>query len=168
MNSEPKLQDRTAIPYVGIRSQVTMAEMGPTLPPLWGEIFAWLGSKGINPAGAPFWRYRIVDMEKTLEIDVAIPLAEAISGEGRIIADTLPAGRYLTMIYTGPYEGDGLMHATDHFLKWADRNGIVWDKWPEGETGEGWDARLEHYWTDPTEQPDPNKYETELAFKTKG
>ena len=60
------------------------------------------------------------------------------------------------------------MNATDYLLKWADKNGIAFDKWPSGDTGEGWNARLENYWTDPAQQPDTNQYETELAFKTAG
>jgi len=167
MISEPKLEDRAAIPYVAIRAQVTMGEM-PTLPKLWDEVAGWLGSKGIAPTGAWFWRYRIVDMTNKLEIDVGIPLATPVKGEGRIIADTIPAGRYVTMVYTGPFEGDGLMNATRDLLAWADKNGIVWDKWPAGSTGEGWQARIENYRTDPAKEPDPQKYETELAFKTAG
>ena len=165
MINEPKLEDRAAIPYVAIRSQVTMDEM-PGLPPLWNEVYGWLGSKGIQPAGAPFWRYRIVDMENKLEIDVGVPVASAVSGEGRIIADVIPAGHYVTMVYTGPFEGDGLMKATESLLNWADKNGITWDKWPAGATGEGWSSRLENYWTDPAQESDPQKYETELTFKT--
>lgn len=165
MISQPKLEDRAAIPYVAIRSQVSMDEM-PKLPSLWDEVYGWLGSKGIQPVGAPFWKYRIVDMENKLEIDVGVPIATPVAGEGRIVADTIPAGRYVTMVYTGPFEGDGLMKATESLLNWADKNGIVWDKWSSGSTGEGWKARLENYWTDPQAEPDPQKYETELAFKT--
>src|SRR4051812_756111 len=129
MITEPKLEDRAEQPYVAIRSQVTMDEM-PGLPPLWDEVYGWLASKGIQPAGAPFWKYRIVDMENKLEIDVGVPVATAVAGEGRIVADTNAAGRYVTMVYTGPFDGDGLMKATESLLKWADKNGIAWDKWP--------------------------------------
>jgi effector-binding domain-containing protein len=64
--------------------------------------------------GAPLWRYRVIDMAAKLEIDVAVPVAGAAIGDNRIIADILPAGRYATLIYTGPYEG--LMQATADLL----------------------------------------------------
>ena len=163
MITEPKIEDRNEQHYVGIRTQVTMQEMGPVLPPLWGEVYGWLASKGLKPAGAPLWRYRIVDMEAKMEIDVGVPVATTVTGDGRVTADILPAGRYATLIYTGPY--DGLMRATGDLLDWAKEKAIVWDKWPVGPTGEGWRARVENYLTDPKEEPDSAKWETELAFK---
>jgi len=161
--TEPKLAHRDEQPYVAIRSQVTMQELGTVLPPLIGEVFGWLGSKGVEPAGAPFWRYLVIDMEAKLEIDVAVPVATAVAGEGRIIADVLPAGRYAVLMHTGPY--DDLIEVTAALLAWAEEKGLVWDKWSAGPRGEGWRARIETYFTDPTEEPDPAKWETELAFK---
>jgi hypothetical protein len=65
MITEPKIEDRNEQPYVGIRTQVTMQEIGKVLPPLWGEVYGWLASKGLKPAGAPLcviasliWRRR--------------------------------------------------------------------------------------------------------------
>jgi hypothetical protein len=54
MITVPKIGDRNEQPYVGIRTQVTMGEMGKALPPLWGEVYGWLASKGFKPAGPPF------------------------------------------------------------------------------------------------------------------
>ena len=86
-----------------------------------------------------------------------------MTGDGRVTAEILPVGRYATLIYTGPY--DGLMRATADLLAWAKEKAIVWDSWPVGPTGEGWRARVENYLTDPKEEPDSGKWETELAFK---
>ena len=44
MITEPKIEDRNDQHYVGIRTQVTVQEMGPVLPPLWGEL-VWLVGK---------------------------------------------------------------------------------------------------------------------------
>jgi hypothetical protein len=102
-------------------------------------------------------------MEAKMEIDVGVPVATTVTGDGRVTAEILPAGRYATLIYNGPY--DGLMRATAHLLAWAKGKGIAWDKWPVGPTGEGWRARVENYLTDPKEEPDSAKWETELIFK---
>jgi effector-binding domain-containing protein len=163
MITEPKIEDRNEQSYVGIRAQVTMQELGKTLPPLWGEVYGWLASKCVKPAGAPLWRYLVIDMAAKLEIDVGVPVAASLTSDNRIIADTLLAGRYATLIYTGPYEG--LMQATADLLAWADRKGIVWDKWAVGSGGEGWRARIENYLTDPRAEPDSTKWQTELAFR---
>lgn len=165
MITEPKLEDRPAQPYVGIRRRVPMQQLG-TLPALWDDVYAWLASKNIEPADAPIWNYRVIDMERELEIDVAVPVAAPVSVEGEFITETLPAGRYVTMSYFGPYEGPGLMHATRDLLIWADANGVTFDKQPEDTGGERWAARIERYITDPMQEPDSAKWETELIFKT--
>jgi effector-binding domain-containing protein len=120
--TEPKIEHRNEQPYVGIRAQVTMQELGKTLPPLWGEVYGWLASKGVKPAGAPLWRYLVIDMAAKLEIDVGVPVATPLTGDNRITADTLPSGRYATLIYTGPYEG--LMQATADLLAWQRRKAL--------------------------------------------
>src|ERR1700759_2904270 len=114
MITEPKIEYRSEQPYVGLRAQVTMQELGQLLPPLWGEVYGWLASKGLKPAGAPLWRYRVIDMAAKLEIDVGVPVATPVTGDNRITADPLPAGRYATIVDTGPYEG--LLHATAELL----------------------------------------------------
>jgi effector-binding domain-containing protein len=163
MITEPKIEDRNDQHYVGIRTQVTMQELGKLLPPLWGEVYGWLANKGLKPAGAPLWRYRVIDMAAKLEIDVGVPVGRPVTGDNRIIADTLPAGRYATVVYTGPY--GGLMQATADLLAWAHNKGIVWDRSDQGSKGESWGARIEHYLTDPREEPNSEKWQTELAFK---
>ena len=46
----------------------------------------------------------------------------------------------------------------------ARRRGLTWDR-SDGAEGEQWVARLEFYLTDPDDEPDMNKWETELAFR---
>src|SRR5258708_25709581 len=103
MITEPKIEHRNAQPYMGIRAEVTMQELGKELLPLWGEVYGWLASKGLKPIGAPLWRYRVIDMAAKLEIDIARPVAGAGAGANRINADILSPGLYAPSIYTGPY-----------------------------------------------------------------
>lgn len=158
---EPNLEDRNAQHYVGFRSQVTMQELPAAMDQL-SEVFTWLESKGVAPTGAPFLRYLVIDMEAKLEIDVALPVANAMTGEGRMIADVLPAGRYVTLLSTGDYSN--LVAVVAEVLAWAEKKSLVWDKWPASPRGEGWRARIETYLTNPAEEPDPEKWQTELAF----
>ncbi len=98
-------------------------------------------------------------MDKKLEIDVAVPIASAVKGDGQIIADVLPAGRYATMLHTGhPSE---LEEATANLLAWAEKNNIQWKM-----NGERWGGRVEWYYSGPDTEPDMSKWETELAFLT--
>ncbi|MCI0395723.1 MAG: GyrI-like domain-containing protein [Chloroflexi bacterium] len=161
MITKPKLEHRGEQPYGAIRTQVSIP-FGAVLPPLWGELFTWLGRQGIAPAGAPFIRYLTTDMTKKLDIEVGVPVAAAVPGEERITAGVFLAGRYAVTVYTGPY--DGLVEATAQFLAWAEENGVVWQKTSTAEHDELWIARIEFYLTDPAEEPDPEKWQTELAF----
>jgi effector-binding domain-containing protein len=163
MLSQPKLEQRAEQHYAAIRAQPTMRTIGPTAGPLLGELFGWLEGHGIAPAGPPFFRYLVIDMEGELQLDVGVPVENAISPEGSVIAGSLPAGEYATALHTGHY--DGLADATAELLEWADRNGIVWDR-EQTPAGEAWGARVEHYLTNPDEEPDPARFETLLAFRT--
>jgi effector-binding domain-containing protein len=157
--TEPKLVERGEQQYVAIRRTVKMGELGTVLPPLIDDVFGWLAQKGIEPSGAAFWRYNVVDMENGLEVDVAVPVASAVKGEGGIISDSLPAGKYAIMLHTG--HPDELEEATGTLLAWAEKQGIKWKM-----NGERWSGRVEWYYSGPDVEPDMTKWETELAFLT--
>jgi effector-binding domain-containing protein len=164
MSSAPEIVTRAAQPYAAIRARVTMADLG-TLGARFGEVFAWLGARGLEPAGAPFWRYNVIDMARKLEVDVAVPVAAAVDGDDRVVSGVLPAGRYATLTHVGhPSELAGV---TKTLLDWAAGEGLTWDM-SLGEDGERWGARLEIYLTDPSEEPDMSKWVTELAFRLAG
>jgi hypothetical protein len=57
-----------------------------------------------------------------------------------------------------------LMAATSALLDWADGRELAWDV-SQTDAGEKWGCRLEFYLTDPAEQPDTSKWQTELAFR---
>jgi hypothetical protein len=56
------------------------------------------------------------------------------------------------------------MAATGALLEWAKAHGLTWDV-KETEEGEKWGCRVEFYLTDPAEQPDMDKWQTQLAFR---
>ena len=49
------------------------------MPPLNQEVFAWLGGGGAAPAGAPFWKYNVIDMAREIEIEAGVPVAAAVA-----------------------------------------------------------------------------------------
>ena len=161
--SAPEIVTRAEQPYVAIRGHVSMAELG-AFAVRTGEVFAWLGSRGLTPAGPPFLKYNVIDMMRQLEVENGVPLTAPVedTGEGEVISGVLPAGRYATVTHVGhPSE---LAGATKALLDWAAGQGLTWDMSP-GETGERWGSRLEFYLTDPREEPDMSKWITQLAFK---
>jgi effector-binding domain-containing protein len=163
MLTPPKLEERDEQPYAAIAVRVTMSEIGAKVPPLVPEVFGWLGQRGIAPSGPPFFRYLVIDMRGILEIEAGVPTAVAVTGDGRVRAGSFPAGRYATAVHTG--HPDELVAATAELLAWAEANEISWQI-EESPAGDVWGARIEFYLTDPREEPDMAKWQTELVFLT--
>jgi effector-binding domain-containing protein len=161
MIGKPKLEDRKEQPYVGIRTQVSMKKFGKVIPQLLGEVFAWLDKQGVAPAGAPFMRFHVINMETEMDVELGVPVASALSGNNRITAGVLPAGRYAALVYIGVKNG---RQGNKALLDWGVEKGLVWDRW-EAENGDGFGARIESYLTDPEKEPDQAKWETEVAIK---
>ena len=161
MSDAAEIVTRAEQPYVAIRGHVSMAEIG-AFAVRTPEVFAWLGARGVAPAGPPFLKYNVIDMMRQLEIDNGVPVAAPVDGDGDVIAGVVPAGRYATLTHVGhPSE---LAGTTKALLDWAAGQGLTWDMSP-GETGERWGSRLEIYFTDPREEPDMSKWVTQLAFR---
>jgi effector-binding domain-containing protein len=161
MISEPKLEDRREQPYVGIRTQAAMQELPDVIPQLLDEVFAWLREQGVEPAGAPFIRYHVIDMQAKLDIELGSPVASPLLGDHRVKAGVLPAGRYAALVYTGVKNG---IKGNKALLDWARAKGIRWDRWDD-ENGDAFGARYESFLTDPADEPDPAKWETEVAIR---
>ena len=158
---EPTVITRGEQPYVGIRRTVTMRsipEIADQVPVLAG----WLGQRGIAPAGAPFLRYLVIDMDRELVVEAGFPVAAPVEGDGEVFPGVLPAGRYVSAVHVG--HPSGLYDATTELNAWADAQGLRWDV-EQTPAGDSFACRLECFLTDPRVQPDMDKWETELVFK---
>jgi effector-binding domain-containing protein len=164
MEIQAQVVQRDAQAYVAIREAVTMetiSEIADRIP----EVFGWLGARGVEPTGAPFLKYNVIDMGRRLEIEAGVPVAAEVAGEGDVLAGVLPAGRYATVRHVGPF--DQLVDVTAALLDWAAKQGLEWDV-VDTDEGQRWGCRLEIYETDPRAEPDMSKWETVLAFKLAG
>ncbi len=161
MTEIPTIVERAEQPYMAISGRVTMRtfnEIADRLPGLFG----WLRSRGVQPAGAPFFKYNVIDMDRQLEVEAGVPVAAPVNGGDQILSGVLPAGRYATVTHIG-HPGQ-LVDVTAALLAWAAEQGLRWDM-SETVDGERWGCRLELLKTNPAEEPDPDKWETELAFR---
>ena len=163
MAAQPEITERTEQPYVAIRALVTMQTLGEVMPPLHPEVRRWLEARGSAPAGRPFCRFNVIDMDRQLEVEAGFPVAAPVPGDGQVLAAVLPAGRYLTDWHTG--HPDSLIDTTRTLLDWAGQQGLIWDMKPTPD-GEQWGCRLEIYHDEPGQ--DMSEWKTELAFKLAG
>jgi effector-binding domain-containing protein len=161
--TEPKIEHRGEQNCVGIRTQVSMDELGNgIIPQLHDEVLEWLNEQGEKPSGQSILRYYVINMPGRLDIEMVWPVAKPVTGNGRIQATVLPAGQYGFVVYTGDYSG--LMEANRVLVDWAKEQGVEWDAWDEP-AGHAFRCRYETYLKDPGDEPDSNKWVTEVAIK---
>lgn len=164
---EPHVITRQDEWYLGTRDTVTMT----TVPRIADRIPALIGALTqafVPPAGAPFLRYRVIDMSAELVIDAGIPIAtridpaEVVGDDPSVFVDQLPGGRYLCTTHRGA--PDELVGVTERLLRWADDHELQLDVRPSP-AGDVWACRLETFLTDPRVEPDMSNWVTELAMR---
>jgi effector-binding domain-containing protein len=165
MITEPTIERRKKQNYLAVRMSVPIP-FGKYLQPAWGEVYEWMMQKEIKPAGPALIRYLTTDMSKELDLDVGFTVDKAVRGTHRIRADVLPAGRYATLLYTGPYRGKDIFKATVALLEWAKVKKVQWDT-SKKKGVEWWNGRVEYYFSDPATEKDPSKFKVELSFLVK-
>lgn len=160
MSPQPQIRSRAAQDYAAIPVRVMMAALPAAVDQGFPELFRWLGECAVRPAGPPFIRYLVIDMAGELQIELGVPVGTKISNDGRVRSGVLPGGRYVVLRHVGPY--DGLVASNAALLRWAEREGVALDSWDTAE-GTAWRSRVEHYLTDPSAEPDPAKWEVDVA-----
>lgn len=160
----PRFEIRQPQYYAAIRLKTHRTRLAVEAPRLIADVAKWLGKNRVAPGGPPLIRYLSIGNDEMVDVEIGIGTSEPAGG-GKIGAGVLPRGRYLTVIHQGAY--DRLVDTTAALLAWAEANNVAWDN-QSGPTGVVWKARVEHYLTDPEEQPNPAKWETKLAFLTRG
>ncbi len=131
---------RITVPRKDIRSV-----MGPGLR----ELLATLDAQGIVPAGPWFTHHLRMDPD-TFDFEIGVPVAEPVAAAGRVTTGQLPAATVARTVYHGPYEG---LPAA-----WPELDG-----WIVAQGRTAGPSLWETYLTDPTANPDPATWRTELT-----
>lgn len=133
----PTIVDRAEQPYVAVRGLVTMQTF-PEIADRMPELFGWLGARGIEPVGAPFFKYNVIDMERELEVEAGVPVAAPVEGDGTVFGGILPAGRYASVTHVG--HPDELLDVTSALLDWAAAQSLALDQ-SDTDRGQRWGSR---------------------------
>ena len=154
MKREPSIEQRAEEPYAGIAGETeTEREFRSFIDRSFPELFGWLGSRGIAPAGAPFIRYlELSPGGQPLRFELGVPTAAPPDADGPVHA-------------VGPYshaEVDDLSDARSRLAAWAEREGITLESSATAR-GTAFHASLERYLTDASREPDWSRWETELS-----
>ena len=164
MAEQPQIQHRDEQPYAGIRERVPLDGISAAVDQALPEIFGWLAARELAPAGPPLIRYHVIDMDRELDLEIAVPVSEPVPADGRIRPGAMPAGQYAVLRHVGHY--DGLIASNAELQNWAERQGVTFDMW-DTDAGLAWAARAEHYLTDPSAEPDPARWQVDVAYLTR-
>jgi effector-binding domain-containing protein len=87
---------------LSIRTRSSAQNLPAALGKNYGEIMQYLGQLNEKASGAPFVIYYNMNMED-LDIDIGIPVSNKLQSKGDIKSNEIPAGKYGSCLYTGPY-----------------------------------------------------------------
>lgn len=159
-------QKRQTTQYVGLPVSARFSEFGAPGGPneMIPRIYQWLADHGIVPQSGPLYIYRHVGgLEELVDLIVAVPVAGPVEPTSGLMLGSLPSGTYVVGHHVGAPDEIPASHAK--VKEWAEAKGHRLDVLRD-DSGALWTGHAEHFLTDPTEEPDPSKWTTELLFKT--
>jgi effector-binding domain-containing protein len=156
---DAKIYHRDETPIIGIRLTTPFAGMFAQVDKLREELAQWLKEQEIKPSGYGYLRYYVIDMSGDMDIEYGFCVEEPVAGNGRIQPGSLPAGRYVSLIYSGGgYQGNKAL------VEYVRDNNLPVDRWDTPQ-GDNFRCRFELYLTDPKIEPRKTKWDIEVAFK---
>ena len=148
MLDTPQIVQTATVPTAIIHVTVPRSEIQSVMGPGIQELMTTLTAQGIAPAGP--WFNRHFNMNPaTFDFEISVPVRRLVAAAGRVRPSELPAVRAARTVFRGPYEGLGA--AWGEFKGWVAAQGLKAAPWI-------WEA----YLTDPTANPDPSTWRTEL------
>src|SRR6266540_4121348 len=151
--------DKPERPYLGIRFETPFNGMFALVTKALKELRKWSKENSLSHEGLYFVRYYHCDMKSIMDVEVGLITNSGLVGQGRIKPDSLPKGRYATLVY----RGNGL-RGNQALMKWGTDHGITFDPLVAGEV-ESYTCRYEAYLTDYRTVPRKLLWDVELSIK---
>ena len=137
-----------------IKANVPMNTIGKKMGELYGQLFQYIGEKGIQPAGPAFAVYYSWDPNGNVVFETGVPIAAEDEGKENIIYKEFPVMKAVTTLYTGSYEN--MEPVYNHIQKYMEENELE-------SIGNSWEV----YLTDPSKVADPSQNQTLIYFPLK-
>jgi hypothetical protein len=154
-----RVEERAAIPYVGIRVVTPFRGMLAARDRLLAEARAAIKEIGIETVGFGFLRLHVIDMNGPMDLEAGYFTAGPVSSaHSTLRPGSMPAGRYATMKYQ-----DHARRANQALQDWVRDSDLVLDRRTVPE-GDEFACRYEAFWTDPAVQPRKTKWTVELSM----
>jgi effector-binding domain-containing protein len=141
----------SSMPAVSVKDSIQATDIGIFLETWFPKLYLYAVRKGGTPAGHPYAIYYNWDPEGMILIEAGVPLQEAVEGEKEIMQVMSPGGKVVRASHTGPYEESGAAHEAINRYIMVLKMEFAGAPW-------------EVYITDPSEEPDPQKWETIIYY----
>jgi effector-binding domain-containing protein len=156
----PRLATLPSQAVLVLRADMAMTDIDSKGPALLDRVLTHLQLEGIAETGPAFFRYDVIDMVGTMSMSFGAQVPPGTAGAGDIVADILPAGRYVSVLHNG--HPDELYDATIMLIEWAKVRGVQWDV-EETAEGDRFAARMEFYHDGPEVPKD--QWTTEIRIR---
>jgi effector-binding domain-containing protein len=102
-----------------LRDNIPISQLGQ----LFGEVFGYLGPRGLAPVGPPVGIYHDEEFkQESMDVEVAVPVSGAVPASERVTARQLPAVEKMAcIIHEGAYETVGGSYG--QLMTWVENNG---------------------------------------------
>jgi len=148
MIDRPQIVQTKAVPTAVIHVTIPRSEIRSVMGPGIQELMAAVAAQGIAPAGP--WFNRHFNMNPTtFDFEISVPVTRPVKAVGRVRPSELPAVKAVRAIHRGDYEGLGA--AWGELQAWVTARKLEAAPWI-------WEV----YLTDPSANPDPSTWRTEL------
>jgi effector-binding domain-containing protein len=137
-----------------IHADVPASQIGQKIGEMYGELFAFMQTQKITPAGPVFALYYSWDPNGNTVFEAGIPVSEEVSGNDHIQFKEFQAMKAVSTLFTGAYEDFGSVYTEiDNYIK---ENKIE-------AAGQSWEV----YLTDPSSIKDQSQNQTIIYFPIK-
>ena len=137
-------------PTAAIHAEVPMAELPSLFDRGYRAIAEAVAAAGRTIVAPPFGFYPRMPGE-TVEVWLGFPIDAPIEAAGEVEPFELPGGRAVSGEHVGPF--DTLTETYEALARWADEQGLTL-------AGAVWET----YVTDPSAEPDPNRWHTAITW----
>jgi effector-binding domain-containing protein len=131
-----------------VRGEIPREKLPAWLQRTFHDVITYLRHHNIEAAGPPFARYTFLGDQ--VAVEAGFPVSTEVPGQGRVRASRLPSGPAVVAIHFGRYED--LEDAYAAARRWLTVHG----RSPSG-------AHWEVYHTDPSVEPDPARWRTDVV-----
>jgi len=136
---------------LSIKDSCTVDGFSAKFEEIYSSISAYMQKMKTDASGSPFCVYYNWNPNGIINFEAGIPVSNSISGKGRIVLSELSGGNTVMVSYFGAYENSGMAHdAIDRYLKEKNKKCV----------GAPWEI----YVTDPENEPDTAKWETQIYY----